>query len=688
MRRYVAVAVLGAAVTAIVWLWPRSAAVPIVAEGTYAGSEACQACHPEAYRLWKGSTHGRHMARPSPESVLGDFEKDNVYDYRGTRSRMFRRDDGYYIEHTRDGHSETYEIAWALGRTRHQVYLWQAPDGRLQSLPTYWNVEEGHWRDNTEGPVDGPGPTQLTNKDHWENYGRTYQLVCMECHASQPKKNYDREKNTYASTFDPLINCEACHGPAGQHVARWQALDGDAADGLRPLTTLDANGRIEVCARCHARKRVYAEAGEDTPFYDAFAPDVWARGHFYADGRSTSLNYRYVEYMQSRCRVAGRSGRAPERMECGYCHPPHGLESARHATTTQANDICTECHLQHKTQLTAHTHHAPESKGSRCIECHMPKMDLDLRMTVRDHTIGSPLPELTRDFQVPNACNQCHSDQPVDWAIEHVEAWYGDRPTFQAMRERVRSRAAVLSEAFAGRPPIAALTGWLDDASRTLIERASAAELLAHAAPASAARDGLRRHLEDPHPLVRYAVVRALARFPEEPTYVALRKALADERRIVRVAAYESLFFLQPEIETETDPETTRAREEYYIRQNEIRGDDPRWLPNLALWHYTRGNKPKAEELLRHAVRLAPRAPKHIADLVQILVDSRRFDEAESHVQKLEALAPRHPLAGITRATLLLAHGKHREAVTVLEGFDPNNKLIQRAMAAARRGLR
>ncbi len=683
MRRWITIAVLGAVVTAVIWLWPGSTAkgpAPTAAK-VYAGSEACQPCHPEEFAHWKKSTHGRHMGRPSPETVVGDFTEKNVYEYNGTRSRMFRDDAGYHLEYTRDGHTETYDIAWALGVARHQVYLWEAPDGRLQVLPTYWNEEEKHWRDSTEGPVDGPGPTKISDEDHWQNYGRTYQLACMECHASQSKKNYDRETNTYKTTFDPVINCESCHGPAGQHVVRWQALDGDGEDGLRPLPELDFDASIEVCARCHARKRIYLEAREDTPFYDAFAPDVWATGHYYADGRSSSLNYRYVEYMQSRCFKT-----AAQRMDCGYCHPPHSLESARHTNVTEANNICTGCHIRHKTRLVEHTHHKPESDGSRCVDCHMPKMDLDLRMTVRDHTIGSPLPELTRDFQVPNACSQCHKDRPVEWAVDVVDEWYGERPSFQAMRTRVRGRAEVLSKAFANETPVAPLIEWLDDPSRTLIERASAGELLGNASPNPDARDALRRHVKDPHPLVRYSVLRSLARFNEASTHATLREALKDERRIVRVCAYESLFFLQPEIEDEKDPHIEKVRAEYHYRQQVIRGDDPRWLPNLALWYYSRRQPQRAEKLLRHAIRLAPNSPRHRADLVQLLVDSGRVNNAGPELLRLEKLAPGETITGVTRATYLMALNRYAEAVTVLERHDQSDVLVQRAIATARRG--
>ncbi len=681
MKRWIAVAALVLVGAAFALLWPRPAPVVGVVDG-HAGSEACKGCHPEAYEAWLGSGHGRHMGRPSPENVVGDFERDNVYDYNGTRSRMYREGDRYLMEYTRDGRTTAYEIAWALGVTRHQVYLWQAPDGRLQVLPTYWNLEENHWRDSTEGPVEGPGPTKTTDRSHWENHGRTYQLACMECHASQAQRNYDGSTNTYATTFDPRINCESCHGPAAQHVARWRALQADAPDGLRPLPDLDLHASIEVCARCHARKKVY-QTGDEADFYDAFAPETWGDGEYFADGRSRSLNYRYVEYMQSRCFEGGT-----ERLDCGYCHPPHGLESARHATVAEANALCTECHVGHKTRLTAHTHHAAESEGSRCVECHMPKMDLNLRMTVRDHTIGSPLPELTRDFGAPNACDRCHATEGVDWAVHWVEQWYGERPSFRALQTRMRARAEVLSAAFDGRPDVPRLVGWLDDPSRSLVERSSAAEILGDARPSPVARAALARHVGDPHPLVRHNALRALSLFDGPEARAALRTALGDEARIVRVAAFQALSFLEPALMKEKGAVVEQARAETQHRREVVRVDDPRWMSNRALWHHMRGERAEAEALLRRAVTLSPRMPGRRADLVQLMVESGRLKEAERLLNELRAVAPEAPMTGIAEATVLLARGRARQAVQVLEALDQELPLVQRALRVARQAAR
>ena len=265
----------------------------------HAGSEACARCHKAQYDEWHASVHRENAARPSPETVLGDFEKDNVFEFAGTRSRMYRQGNDYFLEFTEaDGQTWTRRIDWVSGTIRHQVYLHRMPDGRLQVMPTYWNVEEGKWLDNVEGSVIGAEPPLRPHDPaHWSNYLRTWTLACMECHSSQPRKYYDPVANTYDSKFDPAINCESCHGPGVPHAEAWTSLKGrvgaEAKDPIERLGRYDLDRSVEVCAQCHSAKTTFAlgyMAGDD--FYDYFVPDLWQRGRFFADGRSASLNYR------------------------------------------------------------------------------------------------------------------------------------------------------------------------------------------------------------------------------------------------------------------------------------------------------------------------------------------------------------------------------------------------------------
>src|SRR5262249_60482840 len=74
----------------------------------------------------------------------------------------------------------------------------------------------------------------------------------------------------------------------------------------------------------------------------------------------------------------------------------------------------------------SHTHHAPESQGSRCVECHMSDVNWRLFTRRRDHTFQPPVPELSARYGVPNACTTCHDDKSPEWAGATIDRWYGN----------------------------------------------------------------------------------------------------------------------------------------------------------------------------------------------------------------------------------------------------------------------
>jgi tetratricopeptide (TPR) repeat protein len=683
----------------------RSAAPPPAVDDRpegYTGSTACRPCHPETFDVWERSLHGRHMAPPSPDVVVGDFEKDNTYEIAGTRSQMAHETlpgGGHKYTMTyrdADGQSTTHTIDWALGQARHQVYLTRMEDGRLQVLPTYWNTEEGHWRDATEGAIDAQPPVPRTSKDHWTNHSRTFNLSCLECHGSQGRKNYDRATNRYDSQFDPAINCESCHGAGGEHVDRWTRLEGrvraDRDDGLPHLGGLGWAAAVEVCSSCHAKKKVYATGY--TPrasFYDFFMPDVWEADGYFVDGRSSNLNYRYVDFMQNRC-----SPNAHGRLDCGSCHPPHDLDSARGKTVDQRNAMCTRCHLNIGNALTEHTGHKRTSAGSACIDCHMPAMPLGLRMTVRDHSIGSPLPELTRLYGIPNACAGCHTDRDQATLEADVLKTYGERPTFQAYRARLLERTTTLADAFGGAAPsdqtVSTLIRWLGDTARSVVERASAAQLLARAAARPDVTEALLTAARDPHPVVRFYALQSVAQAvtgPDRRVLPALEAGLKDPQRAVRIRAFESLEIIDKAWHTDARPEVARAREEARVRREVLRDDDPGLKAERALMLFYQGRAAEAEALLRRLVTIAPRIPGYRADLAQYLVASERFDEAARVSEDVLRLDPGNLGATLAMAEIHLRRGRPAETLRLLDTLAPDVRgaaPVQslRAAAAAR----
>lgn len=82
----------------------------------------------------------------------------------------------------------------------------------------------------------------------------------------------------------------------------------------------------------------------------------------------------------------------------------------------------------------AHTHHSLDSSGSRCMNCHMPRLNEGLQEVVRTHMIFSPTNAAMIEANHPNACSQCHVERSISWTLEHLGQWYGRSYSDEAIR--------------------------------------------------------------------------------------------------------------------------------------------------------------------------------------------------------------------------------------------------------------
>ena len=82
------------------------------------------------------------------------------------------------------GNMEVFEIAYTFGWEPLQQYLVRFPDGRMQVLPTCWDVEKKEWYhlypDERIAPDDPLFWTRsIQNWDH----------MCADCHSTNLHKN-------------------------------------------------------------------------------------------------------------------------------------------------------------------------------------------------------------------------------------------------------------------------------------------------------------------------------------------------------------------------------------------------------------------------------------------------------------------------------------------------------------------
>ena len=375
----------------------------------FVGAEKCKECHKENHTAWSHSRHPKMIQDPqsNPSVVVADFSKlptnanftlkDAIYTVGGKFKQRFmiRKD----INGTED---------YVLGN-----YQWNVETKKWQPFKPwkYW-YKNAYPHDNNKLPTSN---------------------ACDGCHFTGFMSTEKR--------VDIGIACESCHGPASDHVK-------NPLSSIYKASLSDPTRQNEVCLQCHMRNRdkrledvnmseIFSDA-KDYPFgYEAGKslaayklPAPFTMGHetkeFYANGMGKKNRTQGNEFVHS---IKGKHG-----ITCINCHNPHTLEPT--AEKNQGNELCMKCHTfgsiigPHTNSLEEHTHHRTNSKGSLCVECHMPKVGKHTGkspLTVRTHLFGFVTPNETIKYKMPhktNACFACHEkDRSMKTLQNDLESW-------------------------------------------------------------------------------------------------------------------------------------------------------------------------------------------------------------------------------------------------------------------------
>jgi predicted CXXCH cytochrome family protein len=578
-------------------------------EPGYTGLERCALCHTNLYGEWKRSLHSRAMGFPADSTVVGNF--NNVqHTYAGVTSRMFKDDNGYFMETVGpDGEARPYRVDYTIGARQHQAYLTTFPDGRLQVLPLYHDGETGSWVDAQEGSVvEGIDPVKPGDFYFWANRGRSWNYHCYDCHASRVEKHYDAEADAYKTTVGSLtIDCEACHGPGKIHDDTRESPGADL--NMVDLERLSVDEQIEVCAQCHAAKEVVAmgyAAGES--FYDHYMLHLPDDETFHPDGQPKIYLYPAGLHLMSMCYADGD-------LVCTSCHDPHGSDyEVDLIANKRTTALCASCHEDIAADPTAHSRHKFESEGNTCVACHMPYHHVTgEKMT--DHRIASPSPRNSQLFGVPNSCNaaECHVDHTPKWAAGYVDQWF---PGFQD-REAERVRPFALGK-LGDRAAIGRLIDRLGSPSTVPVWKAVAATLVGQL-QAESAVNVLIAALSDPFPMVRLRSAVALGRIGDVRAIPHLITALSDSVRSVRIYtafALSDLDFQPPR--GPVDEAFRLALGEYESMVDGLHRDDPGLLDALGELRERNGLYVEAKALFEAVQKLDPNNPSTEEDLLRI----------------------------------------------------------------------
>ena len=651
----------------------------------YVGSKSCRDCHERFYKLWSTSFHGLAMQPYSAglAQQLGQAAQKEIT-VTGLRYRAEISPSAGFVSATADGGDRKYAIVHALGGKNVFYLLTPMERGKLQVLPLAFDVNKKEWFDATGSMVRHFIEAEDRPID-WKDPLLTFNTSCYSCHVSQLSTNYDLKTDTYRTTWaEPGINCETCHGPAGEHVR----LFSEAAPGERPAElglisnrTLTHQQRNDTCAPCHAKMMIVKSTfTPGSRYFDHFDLATLENPDFYPDGRDLGENYTYTSWRMSPCAKSGT-------LDCVYCHTSSGRYRFKRENP---NGACVTCHTEKAANLTGHTHHKSDGPGSLCISCHMPMTEF-ARMHRSDHSMLPPAPAATVAFKSPNACNICHSDRDAAWADRHVRAWRK-----RDYQKPVLYRAGLVAAARKGNwAQLAEMLQYLTSAERDEVFATSLVRLL-ETCPDERKWPAIRKAAQDPSPLIRGAAAQHLGASLTTENRDALLQATRDEYRLVRVRAARSLALYPPDLLSTEDRKSLDAASQELVESFRSRPDDWTLYFNLGSFYLDRseperalasfeiaitlrpdvvmpyvnasisqarlGRNAEAGQLLRKALQIDPASAAANFNMGLLEAENRDFAEAEKHLRAALAADPTMAEAAYNLG-VLLARDRLDEAI-------------------------
>lgn len=508
-------------------------------DADFVGATTCQRCHPDQHATWDRTFHSSMTQYADPDSVVGVFDGRSVTFY-GKSACVFRDGERFLMDlPAKGGGRRTAEVALTVGSRRYQQYFERIERREgvvMRRLPLLWHIEAKRWL-HLNGVFLG------SDDANWEKHTQNWNQNCIFCHNTGPRPGYltgGSERELLASaerTFDSKvavlgIACESCHGPGRAHVERYQGIAtryGDylVADNDTRIVhpnKIDKERSVGVCGQCHGQRvpkplQRYWEwrrtgptfrSGDhlsdhvtpvrpDTPVGDDSG--VFA-ARFWGDGTPRLTAYEYQGVTMSACYLKGS-------MTCGTCHSMHGDDVHGQVKPGMRTDrACLQCHAKIGNDIQAHTKHAPASSGSRCLECHMPRIVYGIVEAHRSHRID--VPDAARDVEHgrPNACTLCHLDKSPIWAGDKMRELWGE--SYRRPAKRPSGAPLTLPDASAS-----LLAG--DPVQRFVFAR-SAGRLDAPVAPADKAelRVVLQTTLLDAYPSIRWRAQKSLVALERE----------------------------------------------------------------------------------------------------------------------------------------------------------------------------
>lgn len=274
-------------------------------------------------------------------------------------------------------HSRREKIDYIVG-SGHQTrsYILDR-DGFLYEAPITWYVSRQKW-DLSPGYEEGNN----------SRFDREIGEECMACHTGA----IDYAEGTL-NKFKKIslgIDCEKCHGPGQEHIARMERDEivdvGEEIDySIVNPAKLPVRQQFDVCMQCHLQGVNVLKAGKSVLDYRP-GMDLASVYHIFIEQYSNAEAFGIASHaerlIQSQCFI--QSG---EKLTCTTCHDPH--KSIEFTDTPTFTAQCQSCHGGTVEMDCGLPENERMLQQNDCISCHMPKggtSDIP-HVTFTDHKI-------------------------------------------------------------------------------------------------------------------------------------------------------------------------------------------------------------------------------------------------------------------------------------------------------------
>jgi len=515
----------------------------------FVGAKVCNECHQSQYQDWLGSDHAKSMAIADQNSVAADFSDVSV-EFHQIKSRFYIADGKYWVS-TIDssGQSKTFQIIYTFGHYPLQQYLVETDKGHIQALNLAWNnlpKEEGgqHWYHLQSEEVISP-----EHPFFWTRHFQNWNSRCADCHSTNLDKNYDPVAKSYQTQWSEInVACEACHGPASDHVllaregkissansgfkshlprrSHWQfqanseiATRADLiakknVNDTRKLLLSSQENQINTCGGCHSRRSPLDKTRHGAAFHEQFQLQTLDEGLYFPDGQIQDEVFVMGSFLQSKMFQQG--------VTCNDCHNAHSGK-----LHYEGNEVCLQCHAAPTYNSPAHHQHPLNDSTPQCVDCHMPEtvyMGVDAR---RDHSFVIPDLKRTHAYDVPNACQNCHEDSQK-LILQSGQRKATNRQVELAHLTEVNQQLRRMNPL-----SVVQVKRLFDENNLFPIQQATLLGLLANS-PSRVSVELAAQGLKNSNPLVRQNAVSAMESVPREIRLQQLLPVLNDPVRAVR----------------------------------------------------------------------------------------------------------------------------------------------------------